>query len=307
MHPRLVILLFAAAFWAPSAAAPAGAQAVEPSQQSAEPSAVAALTPGGPPGQAVDAADSAGTLAANTGAAAKPESGSTSLAALDAAEQDLAEYDPWVTFNEKTFSFNHGLDTYAIKPVAKAYDKVVPNVVQRAVRNIFENIGSIRRILNTALQGRFNDSGQELGRFVINTFFGLGGFIDAAPSFGVGKLEADTGQTFGVWGAGPGPYLVLPLLPPLTVRDAFGYAIDSVLDPVVWVAPFTTVLAVTAERTINERAMNLEFFQDVEETVLDLYSAVRNGYLQRRNTLIQEALSRRVAHRRERLILSGDE
>ncbi len=79
------------------------------------------------------------------------------------------------------------------------------------------------------------------------------------------------------------------------------------LDPVVWVAPFTTVLAVTSERTINERAMNLEFFQDVEETVLDLYSAVRNGYLQRRNTLIQEALSRRVAHRRERLILSGDE
>ena len=307
MHPRLVILLFAAAFWAPSAAAPAGAQAVEPSRQSAEPSAVAAPTPGAPPGHAIDVADSAGTLAANTGAAAKPESDGTSLAALDAAEQELAEYDPWVTFNEKTFGFNHGLDTYAIKPVAKAYDKVVPNVVQRAVRNIFENIGSIRRILNTALQGRFNDSGQELGRFVINTFFGLGGFIDAAPSFGVGKLEADTGQTFGVWGAGPGPYLVLPLLPPLTVRDAFGYAVDSVLDPVVWVAPFTTVLAVTAERTINERAMNLEFFQDVEETVLDLYSAVRNGYLQRRNTLIQEALSRRVAHRRERLILSGDE
>jgi len=307
VHPRLVILLFAAAFWAPSAAAPAGAQAVEPSRQSAEPSAVAAPTPGAPPGQAIDVADSAGTLAANTGAALKPESDGTSLAALDAAEQELAEYDPWATFNEKTFGFNHGLDTYAIKPVAKAYDKVVPNVVQRAVRNIFENIGSIRRILNLALQGRFNDSGQELGRFVINTFFGLGGFIDAAPSFGVGKLEADTGQTFGVWGAGPGPYLVLPLLPPLTVRDAFGYAFDSVLDPVVWVAPFTTVLAVTAERTINERAMNLEFFQDVEETVLDLYSAVRNGYPQRRDTLSQAALSRRVAHRRERLILSGDE
>lgn len=307
MHRRLVILLLAAAFWVPSSAAPAGAQAVEPSRTAAEASAVAPPTPGAEPGQAIDAADSAGTLAANTGAAAKPVSGDTSLTALDAAEQELEEYDPWIGFNEKTFGFNHGLDSYVIKPVAKAYDKVVPNVVQRAVKNIFENIGSIRRILNTALQGRFNDSGQELGRFVINTVFGLGGFIDAAPSFGVGKIEADTGQTFGVWGAGPGPYLVVPLLPPLTVRDAFGYAFDSVLDPVVWVAPFTAVLSVTAEKTINERSMNLELFQDVEETVFDLYSAVRNGYLQRRHTLIEEGLSRGVAHRRERLILSGDE
>jgi phospholipid-binding lipoprotein MlaA len=270
MQPRLVLALFVALVWAlcPVTGARAGSEEPAPSA---------------------------------------PASDDTSLADLEQAEAGLAEYDPWLGFNEKTFAFNHGLDRRVIKPVATAYDTVVPNLAQRAVRNFFENIGSFRRILNTALQGRFDDMGQEFGRFFINTTFGVGGLIDAAPSFGVRpRTVADTGQTFGVWGLGPGPYLVIPVLPPLTVRDAFGYGIDSLLDPMVWVFPFTTLLGITAERTVNERSLNLELFENVEETVFDLYSAVRNGYLQRRAKAVELGRQGSV-FRRERLILSGDE
>lgn len=280
-----------------------GAPRADAQQASAPPALQAADT--GTDGR-LDPGSLAGALAAKD-EEAPAGTGDTSLAELRAAEEELAEYDPWIPFNEKTFAFNHGLDTHVIKPVATAYDRVVPNWVQRAFRNMFENVGSFRRIINTALQGRFNDSGQELGRFVINTFFGLGGFVDAAPSFGVGKIEADTGQTFGVWGAGPGPYLVLPLLPPLTVRDAFGFVFDLALDPVNWVAPFAATVGVTTEKTVNDRSMNLDLFQNVEETVFDLYGAVRNGYLQRRHGLIREGLTAGSFGRRERLILSGYE
>lgn len=276
-------------------AAPTAAQSAVPgpaaadSSPSAAPSAFATE-----PGPVLDAADFAGALTADADASpSETPAPRGSSSALSDQGAEVAEYDPWEPFNQKTFAFNHGLDRHVIKPVAKAYDKVVPNVVQRAVKNIFENIGSIRRIVNTALQGRFNDTGQELGRFVINTLFGLGGFVDAAPSFGVApRMDADTGQTFGVWGAGPGPYLVLPLLPPLTARDAFGFVVDTALDPLTWVAPFEAGFPTGAEKAINERSMNLELYENVEETVLDLYTAVENAYLQSRNRAIEEGLAR---------------
>ena len=222
-----------------------------------------------------------------------------SPARLDQAEEEFEEYDPWEPFNEKAFKFNYNLDRYGLKPAAKAYDKVVPNFVERAISNIFENIGSFRRIINLSVQGRFNDSGQELGRFVINTMFGLGGLIDAAPSFGVGKVAADTGQTLGVFGAGPGPYLMLPLFEPLTVRDAVGQVFDSVMDPTSWLVPFEIGFSSSAVRRVNDRALSLELYENVEETVFDLYGAVRNGYLQRRRALIREGRAKsRWGHRK---------
>ena len=305
MHLRGILFVVAVAGWATLGAGPAGAQS---DQAQADDLVVKLPDAGAAP--ALDPDDFAGALVARGGDTEAPRRSApdTSLAELMAAEEELAEYDPWLGFNEKTFDLNHGLDTHIIKPVAKFYDKVVPNVVQRAVRNIFENLGSFRRIINMSLQGRGNDAGQELGRFVINTVFGLGGFIDAAPSFGVAeRREADTGQTFGVWGVGPGPYLVLPLFPPSTVRDTIGFAFDVAMDPLTWVAPFAAAVAVTAEKQVNDRALNLEFFENVEESVFDLYAAVRNGYLQRRHFLVQEV--RQASHfvRRGLLILSGDE
>jgi ABC-type transporter lipoprotein component MlaA len=111
---------------------------------------------------------------------------------------------------------------------------------------------------------------------------------------GLKDNDADTGQTLGVYGAGPGPYLVVPLLPPLTVRDGIGYAADSLLDPLSWfVTPFAADFGRAAAKTINERAANLKRYQDVEDTSLDLYAAVRNGYLQRRQKSIRDAIKQR--------------
>ncbi len=242
-----------------------------------------------------------GRVAATDQPASPSPAGQTgeSPAGLDQAEEEFEEYDPWEPFNEKAFKFNYNLDRYGLKPAAKGYDKVVPNFVERAIANIFENIGSFRRIINLSVQGRFNDSGQELGRFVINTMFGLGGLIDAAPSFGVGKVDADTGQTFGVFGAGPGPYLMLPLFEPLTVRDAVGQVFDSVMDPTSWLVPFEIGFSSAAVRRVNDRALSLELYENVEETVVDLYGAVRNGYLQRRRALIREGRAKsRWGHRK---------
>jgi phospholipid-binding lipoprotein MlaA len=98
---------------------------------------------------------------------------------------------------------------------------------------------------------------------------------------------------------------VVPLLPPLTVRDAFGFAFDAVMDPLAWVAPFEVLLGITTEKAINDRSLNLELYENVEETVFDLYSAVRNAYLQRRQKAVNEAISTASFGRRERLILTG--
>ena len=218
-----------------------------------------------------------------------------------AEEEARVEYDPWKRFNKKTFAFNHSLDSHVIEPVARAYDTVVPNWAQRAVTNMAANVGSVRRIASTGLQGRFNDMGQELGRFVINTIFGLGGFVNAAPSFGVKEgTTADMGQTFGVWGAGPGPYLVVPFLPPLTLRDAFGFVFDTALDPVTWVAPIGALAGATGEKTVNTRSLNLELYEGVEETTLDLYSAVESAYLQQRDAAVLEGRAHGLFGRSDR-------
>src|SRR5438132_12679764 len=229
-----------------------------------------------------------GAVATASVGSAEPVAASAGQAlGAEAEEEAPVEYDPWQRFNKKTFAFNHSLDSHVIEPVARGYDKVVPNWAQRAVTNMAANVGSVRRIVSTGLQGRFNDMGQEFGRFVINTIFGLGGFVNAAPSFGVKEgTTADMGQTFGVWGAGPGPYLVVPFLPPLTLRDAFGFVFDTALDPVTWVAPLGALAGATGEKTINARSLNLELYEGVEETTLDLYSAVESAYLQQRDAAV---------------------
>jgi phospholipid-binding lipoprotein MlaA len=148
--------------------------------------------------------------------------------------------------------------------------------------------------VNEVLQARFQDAGSELARFLLNSTVGVAGFVDVASRAGLEKSDADTGQTLGVYGAGAGPYLVLPLLPPLTVRDGIGYGIDGVLDPLSWfVTPFVADLVRTAAYTINDRANNLKLYQDVEDASLDLYATVRNGYLQRRQKSIEDVIRQR--------------
>ena len=207
---------------------------------------------------------------------------------------DGMDYDPWERFNEKTFWFNHDvLDRYALKPVATVWAKI-PDPARQGLANAFHNLAMPDRLVNEVLQARFQEAGSEVARFLLNTTVGVAGFVDVASRAGLEESDADAGQTLGVYGAGPGPYLVLPLLPPLTVRDGIGYAVDSFLDPLSWfVTPFAADFGRAAAKTINERAANLKLYQDVEDASLDLYAAVRNGYLQRRQKSIEDAIKQR--------------
>jgi len=204
------------------------------------------------------------------------------------------DYDPWERFNEKTFWFNYDvLDRYALKPVATVWAKI-PEPARQGLANAFRNLAMPKRLVNEVLQVRFQEAGGEVAGFLLNTTAGVAGFVDVASRVGLKQSDADTGQTLGVYGAGPGPYLVVPLLPPLTVRDGIGYAADSLLDPLSWfVTPFVADFGRAAGNTINERAANLKLYQDVEDTSLDLYAAVRNGYLQRRKKSIDDAIRQR--------------
>ncbi len=207
----------------------------------------------------------------------------------EAELEGIEDYDPWEPFNERMFKFNYEVvDRYVLKPAATWWDRLLPDPVQTHLAKAFDNLGMPRRFVNHVLQLNHRGAAGELARFLLNSTIGLAGLFDFAGATGLPPSDADTGQTLGVYGVGPGPYLILPVLPPLTVRDGIGYAADIAMDPLSWLLPLPVNLGKTATRTVNERSLNLEFFQDVEESVLDLYSSVRNGYLQRRRRMIEE-------------------
>jgi phospholipid-binding lipoprotein MlaA len=222
-------------------------------------------------------------------AALAPAVNLTALAASPSAGEDF-EDDPFESFNEKMFWFNREvLDRYVLKPIATGWDFLLPDPVQRGVHNFFDNLAVVRRVVNNSLQLKFNGAGTELARFTINSTVGVVGFFDVAKdAFGIEQRDEDTGQTFGVWGAGPGPYLVLPFLPPLTIRDGIGYAFDVAMTPYTYFIPWWASVAGTATSTVNERSLNLDRFERVAESTVDLYGAVRNGYLQRRAAAIKQ-------------------
>ncbi len=219
---------------------------------------------------------------ASTSFASEEEAGS-------AAGEDF-ESDPFESFNEKMFWFNREvLDRYILKPVATAWDFVLPDPVQKGIHNAFDNLAVVRRVVNNALQLKFVGTAKEVARFGINSTIGIVGLFDVAKDgFGIEQSDEDTGQTFGVWGMGPGPYLVLPFLPPLTIRDGIGYAFDAAMTPYIYFIPWYASLAGTATNVVNERSLNLDRYERVAESTVDLYSAVRNAYLQRRAAAIRQ-------------------
>ena len=205
--------------------------------------------------------------------------------------EELEEYDPWQRFNRKMFWFNRQVDRFVLKPVATVWDKAFPDLVKESFGHAFDNVLMPRRLVNNLLQGNGPGAGRELARFFINTTMGVGGFFEAASEVGLDPRDKDTGQTLGVYGVGPGPYLVLPFLPPLTVRDGIGFGLDAALDPLIYVSPFAASTGRRGGTIVNDRALNLDRFESVEESTLDLYSAVRNAYLSRRQQAIADAIA----------------
>jgi phospholipid-binding lipoprotein MlaA len=206
----------------------------------------------------------------------------------DTDTEEIEEYDPWEAFNEKVFTFNYNFDKYVLKPVAKGYNFIVPDMFQQMIGHGFDNIQVVPKLVNNILQWNWKGLAVEVGRFLINSTLGIGGLFDIArQEFGLEKTKVDFGQTLGKWGFPPGPFLIIPFLPPLTVRDGIGNGVDGAMDPLGYVLPFfPDRLAMRLGNIVNDRALNLDLFQGFEETTVDLYSAMRNGYLQRRYKLI---------------------
>ncbi len=205
-------------------------------------------------------------------------------------EADPEDYDPWEPYNERMFAFNYNVDRYVLKPAANVYRHIVPEPFQIMISNGFDNIRFPARFVNLVLQGRFRGAFLETSRFVINSVLGVGGLFNPATDyFGIPRSSADFGQTLAGWGVGPGPFFVPPLLPPATVRDFIGRLADSAMNPIAWFLLdfWPEGLAIGAGEMLNQRAVTYELFQGVEETTLDLYTAVRDGYLRRRERQLQ--------------------
>jgi phospholipid-binding lipoprotein MlaA len=196
--------------------------------------------------------------------------------------------DPAEGFNRAMFAFNEGLDAVAIKPAAKGYEFVTPEVVRTGVSNFFGNVADIFIGVNSLLQGKPADAGGDLGRFAINSTFGIFGLFDVASDLGLEKHDEDFGQTFGRWGVAPGPYLVVPVFGPRTARDTVGLVLDVYTDPVSQVDRAAVRNSLTGLRLISDRAAMLPADKVIEEAALDKYSYIRDAYLQRRTFKIYD-------------------
>jgi phospholipid-binding lipoprotein MlaA len=198
-------------------------------------------------------------------------------------DDTVGEWDPWESFNEKTFSFNRQVDRFVLKPVAKGYNAALPDLIRGGIANMFDNLDVTRRLVNNVLQLKFEGAGQELARFAINSTVGIAGFFDVAGHlFDIAKSDRDTGQTLGIYGIGNGPYLVLPFLHPFTVRDFVGFLFDEAMYPLDYFIPIGAIVGMTLTETVSDRAATIDRFEGIEDSVVDLYGSVRNAYFQRR-------------------------
>lgn len=201
------------------------------------------------------------------------------LTVLGASAAQAAEEDPWEGVNRVVFRFNDTVDAYTLKPLAKGYQKVTPDFLEDGIGNMFSNLGDVIVLTNDLLQGKIRDAGIDTSRILFNSTFGVLGFFDVATRMGLHKNDEDFGQTLGAWGLGSGPYVVLPLLGPSTIRDAAGRVPDAFLQPYPYMDHVPTRNVTRGASLVDMRAGLLS----VERMVTgDKYIFVRNAYLQNR-------------------------
>lgn len=199
--------------------------------------------------------------------------------------------DPLEGINRKVFSLNERLDRSVMQPVATAYAAAVPSPARDAVRNFFENPRDLWSAANLLLQGRPGEAASNVMRFAVNSVFGLAGLIDIASPAGLAKHRADFGQSLGVWGVPSGPYIVWPLLGPSTVRDSPDILADAKFSAQRVVAGGGLRTPLTALQAVSTRADLLAVTRMLGEVSLDKYLFVRDAYLQRRQYLVQDAMT----------------
>ena len=204
-----------------------------------------------------------------------------SACATQAVTNSDPERDPWEGFNRNIHAFNMGFDKAIFRPVARGYDKVMPDAPQRGVRNFFNNLSWPVDFVNLLLQGRVRDSITETGRFLINSTIGLGGFFDIATKSGYPDFDEDFGQTLAVWGWKDSNYLVLPFLGPHTVRDTLGRSFYGYLHPISYYIREENNYIPLVVDLVTLRAELLPLDADIQ-AAQDPYVLIRDVYLQRR-------------------------
>lgn len=200
-----------------------------------------------------------------------------------------ASVDPLEPLNRAVFAFNDTLDEYALKPAATAYRDYAPETLRFIAGNMFENLRDAWTSVNQLLQGKPGQAASDFGRVVINTTFGFAGMGDVASELGFQKHREDFGQTLGVWGVPTGPYLVLPFFGPSNFRDGAGLAVDAYADPVAPLIGDVPARNTTyVIRVIDARAGLLQAGGIMDDIALDRYLFMRDGYLQRRRSLVYD-------------------
>jgi len=200
----------------------------------------------------------------------------------------LAERDTLEGLNRSVWAFNRGADQVIVKPVTQVYRAVAPKPARDGVRNFFENISEPFSFINNVLQGHFDRAARNVGRFAVNSTIGIGGLFDHASRMKIRPADEDLGQTFAAWGMNGGPYIMLPLFGPSTLRDSVGFGLAQLADPYRVCLrecglPKGVPLALTAAQVISIRADLIENGADnFLESSLDPYAAARSAYLQRR-------------------------
>ena len=193
--------------------------------------------------------------------------------------KDGAPNDPFESVNRKVFAFNDTLDHYALKPIAQGYDAITPQPVQDGVSNFFGNLGEVGNIANGVLQGNPKIVSISLSRFIINTTLGLGGILDPATQLGIASRHEDVGKTLAAWGVRSGPFLMLPILGPSTLRDTAGKPGDWYLSPTRHIHDDYVRWGLYGVNMVNWRASLL-----AQEKLLqgDRYTLLRDAWMQRR-------------------------
>ena len=202
--------------------------------------------------------------------------------------------DPLEGLNRGVYKFNDVTDRYALRPVAQVYKSVAPSPVRSGITNFFSNLGTLTTIVNDLLQLKFAQAFTDAGRFVINSTFGVGGLIDVASMDKIEKHNEDFGQTLGYWGVGSGAYIVLPILGPSTIRDAAGLAFDTATsDPITYfhnTGQIRTHNQIRAVQLLDKRTQLLDATDLVDNASIDPYAFMRDAYLQRRASQVQDGL-----------------
>lgn len=259
-----------AMLWVPAVAVAAPAMQPHPADQSPAETAVSGKAAESGPGQNTDKAGADSDD--NWGAASTPFS-----RADQQEDQRFNEQDPWEGFNRKIFAFNQFADHWLIKPVAKGYNWITPQWLNDTVTRVFENLDDLKSSLNSVLQWRWGNAGDDFGRFAVNSTLGVAGLFDVASKLDIPKHSTGLDMTLARWGVHAGPYLVLPILGPSTVRGAGAYYPGTYLWAPSYIADDPTRYSVYALYGIDTRADLLGLEKNI---VGDPYTFLRDAYLQ---------------------------